>query len=128
MPYDGQYAITVTRPMKRCQINSRNQYTSRIVKYFIHHFSKSWRRVLVRRLSTRVTADPRVNAPEEATAGSVCARMASWAAFLRLVLHHVLSKGLRRARNFSLVHANRKRLIALLHVVLELIPRAVWAG
>lgn len=43
--------------------------------------------------------------------------------FLWLVLQHVLPKGLRRARNFGFLHANCKRLIALLHLVLRIAPR-----
>lgn len=44
------------------------------------------------------------------------------AQFLWLVLQHVLPKGFRRARNFGFLHPNRKRLIALLHVLLKLAP------
>ena len=40
-------------------------------------------------------------------------------AFLRLLLQHVLPKGLRRARNFGFLHPNSKRLIALLQWLLE---------
>ncbi len=40
------------------------------------------------------------------------------ARFLALVLRHVLPRGFRRARNFGLLHPNRKRLIALLQVLL----------
>lgn len=47
--------------------------------------------------------------------------------FLRLVLQHVLPKGFRRARNFGFLHANSKRLIALLHLTLRVIftPAAI---
>ncbi len=38
--------------------------------------------------------------------------------FLWLILQHLLPKGFRRARNFGFLHPNRKRLIALLHLVL----------
>jgi hypothetical protein len=42
------------------------------------------------------------------------------------VLQHVLPKGFRRARNFGFLHPNCKRLIALLHLVLQFDPgRAV---
>jgi len=41
--------------------------------------------------------------------------------FLRRVLQHVLPKGFRRARNFGFLHANSKRLIALLHLTLRVI-------
>jgi hypothetical protein len=44
------------------------------------------------------------------------------AEFLQLVLQHVLPKGFRRARNFGFLHPNRKRLIALLHLVLKYLP------
>ena len=48
--------------------------------------------------------------------------------FLWLVLQHVLPKGFRRARNFGFLHANCKRLIALLHVLLKFVPgsAALW--
>lgn len=46
------------------------------------------------------------------------------AQFLWLVLQHVLPKGFRRARNYGFLHPNRKRLIALLHVLLKFIPPA----
>ena len=42
--------------------------------------------------------------------------------FLWLVLQHVLPKGFRRARNFGFLHPNCKRLIALLHVLLNFAP------
>jgi hypothetical protein len=42
--------------------------------------------------------------------------------FLWLVVQHVLPKGFRRARNFGFLHPNRKRLIALLHVLLKFAP------
>jgi len=38
--------------------------------------------------------------------------------FLWLILQHVLPKGFRRARNFGFLHANCKRLIGLLHLLL----------
>jgi len=37
-------------------------------------------------------------------------------------LQHVLPKGFRRARNFGFLHPNRKRLIALLHLLLKFAP------
>jgi hypothetical protein len=42
------------------------------------------------------------------------------AAFLWLVLQHVLPKGFRRARNFGFLHPNSKRLIQLLQLLLRL--------
>jgi hypothetical protein len=42
--------------------------------------------------------------------------------FLWLILQHVLPKGFRRARNFGFLHANCKRLIALLHLLLKFDP------
>lgn len=45
-------------------------------------------------------------------------RTETGARFLALVLRHVLPKGFRRARNFGFLHPNRKRLIALLQVLL----------
>ncbi len=44
------------------------------------------------------------------------------AEFLRLLLRHVLPKGLRRARNFGFLHPNSKRLIRLLHVLFKINP------
>ncbi len=42
--------------------------------------------------------------------------------FLWLILQHVLPKGFRRARNFGFLHANCKRLIGLLHLLLKFDP------
>ncbi len=50
-------------------------------------------------------------------------RTLSGAAFLWLLLQHVLPKGFRRARNFGFLHPNSKRLIALLQLVLKVAPR-----
>jgi hypothetical protein len=44
------------------------------------------------------------------------------AQFLQIILQHVLPKGFRRARNFGFLHPNRKRLLALLAVVLPFVP------
>ncbi|MGI0014268.1 MAG: IS91 family transposase, partial [Nitrososphaera sp.] len=55
--------------------------------------------------------------------GKSCVRTVSGATFLWLVLQHVLPKGFRRARNFGFLHPNSKRLIALLHLVLKIVPR-----
>lgn len=49
------------------------------------------------------------------------------AAFLHLLLQHVLPKGFRRARNFGLLHPNSKRAITLLQVVLKVVPAMVGA-
>lgn len=46
--------------------------------------------------------------------------------FLRLLLRHVLPKGLRRARNFGFLHPNSKRLIQLLHLLFKINPG--WAA
>ena len=54
--------------------------------------------------------------------GKSAVRTVSGAAFLWLVLQHVLPKGFRRARNFGFLHPNSKRLIALLQVVLKVMP------
>ena len=51
----------------------------------------------------------------------------SGADFLWLVLQHVLPKGFRRARNFGFLHPNRKRLIALLHLLLKFVPASAQA-
>jgi hypothetical protein len=44
------------------------------------------------------------------------------AKFLWLILQHVLPKGFRRTRNFGFLHANSKKLLALLHELLKLNP------
>jgi len=63
----------------------------------------------------------------EAKSGKMQVRTLSGAAFLWLLLQHVLPKGFRRARNFGFLHPNSKRLIALLHLVLKVIPPSVQA-
>ncbi len=57
-----------------------------------------------------------------AKTGKMERRTVSGAYFLWLVLHHVLPKEFRRARNFGFLHPNCKRLIALLHVLLKFAP------
>lgn len=42
--------------------------------------------------------------------------------FLWLIVQHVLPKGFRRARNYGFLHANCKRLIGLLHLLLRFDP------
>lgn len=51
-------------------------------------------------------------------------RTVSGAAFLHLILQHVLPKGFRRARNFGFLHPNSKRLLALLQLLLKVMPKA----
>ena len=51
-------------------------------------------------------------------------RSVSGAAFLWLVLQHVLPKGFRRARNFGFLHPNCKRMIALLKLLVFKQPAA----
>ena len=58
----------------------------------------------------------------DAKTGKVERPTVSGAQFLWLVLQHVLPKGFRRARNFSFLHPNCKRLIALLHLLLKFAP------
>lgn len=58
--------------------------------------------------------------------GKTIVRTVSGAAFLWLILQHVLPKGLRRARNFGFLHPNSKRLITLLQVVLKVMPALAW--
>jgi hypothetical protein len=58
----------------------------------------------------------------DAKSGKRERRTVPGAQFLWLVLQHVLPKGFRRARNFGFLHPNRKRLIALLHVLLKFAP------
>ena len=64
----------------------------------------------------------------DAKTGKSARRTVSGARFLWLVLQHVLPKGFRRARNFGFLHPNCKRLIALLHLLLRVVPRgsAAW--
>ena len=49
-------------------------------------------------------------------------RTLSGAKFLWLILQHVLPKGFRRTRNFGFLHANSKKLLALLQELLKLNP------
>lgn len=58
--------------------------------------------------------------------GKNAVRTVSGAAFLHLVLQHVLPKGFRRARNYGFLHPNSKTLIALLQVVLKVMPSPTW--
>ena len=48
------------------------------------------------------------------------------AQFLWLILQHVLPKGFRRTRNFGFLHANSKRVWALLQELLRLNPLKFW--
>jgi Putative transposase. len=48
--------------------------------------------------------------------------------FLWLILRHVLPKGFRRTRNFGFLHANSKRLLALLQRLLKLNPVKILIG
>ena len=63
----------------------------------------------------------------DAKTGKMQVRTLSGAAFLWLLMQHVLPKGFRRARNFGYLHPNSKRLIALLHLVLKLVPSELKA-
>ena len=63
----------------------------------------------------------------DAKSGKMQVRTLSGAAFLWLLMQHVLPKGFRRARNFGFLHPNSKRLIALLHLVLKLVPNPLKA-
>ena len=49
-------------------------------------------------------------------------RTVSGAAFLWLLMQHMLPKGFRRARNFGFLHPNCKRLIALLRLLVFKLP------
>ena len=49
--------------------------------------------------------------------------------FLHLILQHVLPRGFRRARDYGFLHANAKKLLALVQLILfvflkEIIPRS----
>jgi hypothetical protein len=63
----------------------------------------------------------------DAKTGKMQLRTLSGAAFLWLLLQHVLPKGFRRARNFGFLHPNSKRLIVLLHLVLKVAVNPVQA-
>ncbi|APW46917.1 IS91 family transposase [Rhodoferax antarcticus] len=63
----------------------------------------------------------------DAKSGKMQVRTLSGAAFLWLLLQHVLPKGFRRARNFGFLHPNSKRLIALLHLALRIVASPVQA-
>ena len=54
--------------------------------------------------------------------GKTAQRTVSGAAFLWLVLQHVLPKGFRRARNFGFLHPNSKRMISLLKLLVFKLP------
>lgn len=49
-------------------------------------------------------------------------RTVTGAKFLWLVIQHVLPKGFRRTRNYGYLHPNSKRLIQLLHLILNVNP------
>lgn len=55
----------------------------------------------------------------DADTGKLEKRSLAGADFLWLILQHVLPRGFRRARNYGFLHANRKRLIGLLHLLLR---------
>lgn len=57
-----------------------------------------------------------------ADTGKLEKRVLAGADFLWLIIQHVLPKGFRRARNFGFLHANCKRLIGLLHLLLRFDP------
>ena len=59
----------------------------------------------------------------DSRSGKIQVRTLPGADFLHLLLQHVLPKGFRRARNYGFLHPNKKRLIALLHLVLRIAPR-----
>ena len=47
--------------------------------------------------------------------------------FLQLILQHILPKGFRRARNYGFLHPNSKKLITILHEVLQFFPKKIQA-
>lgn len=55
--------------------------------------------------------------------GLMRARTVSGAEFLRLVLQHVLPKGLRRARSYGFLHPNARRTAALLELLVFQVPK-----
>ena len=58
----------------------------------------------------------------EAASASWQRRTLAGADFLWLIVQHVLPRGFRHARNHGFLHANGKRLIALLHILLKFDP------
>lgn len=57
--------------------------------------------------------------------GKLETRTVSGVEFLRLVLHHILPKGFRRARNYGFLHPNSKSTIALLQLRLNMMLKPV---
>jgi len=57
-----------------------------------------------------------------AQTGKLEKRSLAAADFLWLIVQHVLPKGFRRARNYGFLHANCKRLVGLLHLLLKFDP------
>lgn len=64
---------------------------------------------------------------QDSTSGKFETRTVRGAAFLWLVLQHILPKDFRRARNFGFLHPNSKRLIRLLHYLFKLHPDQLLA-
>jgi hypothetical protein len=60
----------------------------------------------------------------EGATGEVKSRTLPGEDFLWLVLQHVLPKGFRRVRDYGFLHANAKSLMALLHLVLQVVIAA----
>jgi hypothetical protein len=58
----------------------------------------------------------------DAKTGKTERRSVPGAHFLWLIVQHVLPKGFRRARNYGFLHANCRRLIELLHLLLKFDP------
>lgn len=61
----------------------------------------------------------------DGASGQVRQRTASGVEFLRLVMQHVLPKGLRRARCYGFLHPNARRMAALLKLLVYCLP-AQW--
>ena len=68
------------------------------------------------------SADGQVTFRYTDNTGTHKTRTLAGADFLWLLLRHVLPKGFRRSRDYGFLHANCKRLIRLLHLVLRCIP------
>ena len=68
------------------------------------------------------SADGQVTFRYTDNAGTHKTRNLAGADFLWLLLRHVLPKGFRRSRDYGFLHANCKRLIGRLHLVLRFIP------
>ncbi|MFC1852402.1 transposase [candidate division CSSED10-310 bacterium] len=55
----------------------------------------------------------------DSSTGETCYRTVAGETFLDLLMHHVLPKGFRRVRDYGFLHANAKKLLALVQLILQ---------